>query len=625
MQATPAHTWLALVGNHTPPLREWLSGWHTPVSGGQAPLMHVMLVVATTNAAANWQAWQAFTQSVGDAPQGTPGLKPTNATGNASATDTLCTPGVHRFQGERWTLTLCVVQSPLAELPSQLLALQCHAHRVWLSPELQHLSALPKALARLCALGAQLTLPIAPDTDAALWQQAGFVGGDPAAATWAYQPRWPVPAAAVHARPQAIVIGAGLAGAAACASLTRRGWQVDLLDGHDGPAQGASALPVGLMSEHVTANPTVMSELSVLGMALHLRELLTLVPPGDGWQPTQVSHLADPSGPSENDPGTAGGEREHRANGDDTPAPPPPAQGASPPGATLTLSAAMIRPSALVQAWLAQAQATGLLRTQWSCPVAHLQAPESSPSAQENPTHPGDWLALNAAGEVLARAPHVVVAAAFDSAALLAPHMAGMDCAPPLRPVKGQMTFAPLSGEPLAPHALRAHGVYVPCYEDRQHPSAQRLWTMGSTYERGINDRATTAQALERNASSLQALWPAAHSRLRQQQADGELRHWAEVRCATLDRLPLVGAVPRLGPIPASASLAAVPRVPGLWAVCGMGSRGLTLAKLAAELLVARMLSEPLPMEKRHADALDPARFALKAARSRPRQAVATR
>jgi tRNA 5-methylaminomethyl-2-thiouridine biosynthesis bifunctional protein len=42
-----------------------------------------------------------------------------------------------------------------------------------------------------------------------------------------------------------------------------------------------------------------------------------------------------------------------------------------------------------------------------------------------------------------------------------------------------------------------------------------------------------------------------------------------------------------------------------LWASVGMGARGLTLAALCAQVLVARLCGEPLPIEKTLARKLD--------------------
>ena len=76
---------------------------------------------------------------------------------------------------------------------------------------------------------------------------------------------------------QALVIGAGLAGAAVAAALCQRGWRITLLDAAPGPAQAASALPVGVLSPHLTRQPTPMSRLTALGVPITRAELERLV------------------------------------------------------------------------------------------------------------------------------------------------------------------------------------------------------------------------------------------------------------------------------------------------------------------------------------------------------------
>jgi len=495
--------------------------------------------------------------------------------------------GFHRLDLGHWLITLCV--GPLAHSLAQW---HCTAQHLWVGGAWPGhdtpLGPLARPLARHCALHA--TLHLEPTEGAGTdddWTHAGFqplasVGGTPQ--TWRYQPRWPVAPVPPAPTRTALVIGAGLAGAAACASLTRRGWQVVLLDEAEGPAQGASGLPVGMLSEHRTARDTVLSRLSRSGMALHWRELQRRVPQGQGWHASLVTNLRHGS--------------DDEPDAHDT----PPDNG---PTAPTCAPAAIVRPAALVNAWLDQAQATGLLQCRWRSHVATLaRAPGGT-----------DWQALDAQGQPLAQAAHVVVAAAHGGAALLRSQGQSLPTGDTLRPVKGQLSFARLVGPPLAPNPLRDHGVYVPCFEDAANPLGQRLWAMGSTYERGQNNHTVTPQGHERNAASLKNTLPCAHALFERQWADGELQGWAQVRCASLDRLPLIGAVPALGPLRASMQLAQVPREPGLWALCALGSRGLTLSLLGAELLVAQMAQEPWPTEKELALALDPARFALKHAR----------
>ncbi len=492
--------------------------------------------------------------------------------------------GFHRLDLGPRVLTLCV--GPVLASVTQW---HGRAQHLWVGGDwpvhLEPLASLARPLARQCALGATLALALPPDNAThAPWAQAGFVAARPG--HWHYRPRWPVAPRPPEPTRTAVVIGAGLAGAATCASLTRRGWHVTLLDAAPGPAQGASGLPVGMLSEHVTARETVLSRLSRGGMALHTRALQRHVPQGQGWQTTWVTNLrqgddADHEGhsPDAGAPGTL--------VAPDTQPPPP-------------IPAITVRPAVLVQAWLAQALATGRLQVRWGGNVARLQRP--------SPGEPGLWQALDAQGQVLAQAAHVVVTAAYGTAALL-------PVGEVLRPVKGQLSFATLAGPPLAAHPLRDHGVYVPCFEDSAHPQGTRLWAMGSTYERGRQDTTVSPENHDRNAASLAATLPAAHALFEQQRADGELQGWAQVRCASLDRLPLVGAVPTPQPLPPHLQLPDVPREPGLWALCALGSRGLTLSMLGAELLAAQMEDEPWPVEKDLALALDPARFALKHAR----------
>lgn len=381
---------------------------------------------------------------------------------------------------------------------------------------------------------------------------------------------------------QALVIGAGLAGAATCVALARRGWHCTLVDAAAGPAQAASALPVGMLSPHVTKAPTPLSRLSALGVADTRAELQRLLVQGQGWQACEVDNRG-------HDPGR--------------------------------WPAALVRPAALVQAWLTEAQQLAGLTTRWNTPVARLM-----PHTQDGQT---GWQALDAHGQVVAQAPVVVVAAAFGSLSVLQHSASALDSnALPLRPVKGQMSLGALHGPALADRPQRDNGVFVPAYEDSGLPPQwpARVWAMGSTYVRG--DASTTLNDVdhERNAQSLQALNPPAAQHLREAAAQGELLGWAQVRCASLDRLPLVGAVPHLAALHQQMAQAGArrgrialqdtPRWPGLFMLAALGSRGLTLAHWCAQRLAAQIDGEPPhDTEPDLLQALDPGRFAWRQAR----------
>ncbi len=335
-----------------------------------------------------------------------------------------------------------------------------------------------------------------------------------------------------------------------------------------------------MLSPHVTRAPTPLSRLSALGVASTRGELERLIAPGHGWQTCEVDNLDHDLG---------------------------------------RWPAALVRPAALVQAWLAEARSLTALQTCWSQRVTTLrQAPDG-------------WQALDDEQRVVAEAAVVVLACARGSAALLRsswPKTTEDEW--PLRPVKGQMSLAALETEPLAARPQRQAGVFVPAYQDAGLPPAwpARIWAMGSTYARGEDNTAISDQAHQDNERSLAAMHPAAAERLRADAAAGRLLGWAQVRCASLDRLPLVGAVPNLkalqswmdtaGARRSKLPLADAPRHPGLYVLTALGSRGLSLAHWCAKLL-AQQIDMPTPPEPTTEpdliQALDPARFAWKLAR----------
>jgi tRNA 5-methylaminomethyl-2-thiouridine biosynthesis bifunctional protein len=109
-------------------------------------------------------------------------------------------------------------------------------------------------------------------------------------------------------------------------------------------------------------------------------------------------------------------------------------------------------------------------------------------------------------------------------------------------------------------------------------------WYAGASYEtvpERLHDHAVQHAG---NLQRLRALCARSAKAMAAAIAANTIRIWSGTRCVTHDRLPLVG------PLDVSPS-------PSLWICAGMGSRGLSLAALCAELLVAYMHSEPLPLE----------------------------
>jgi tRNA 5-methylaminomethyl-2-thiouridine biosynthesis bifunctional protein len=151
---------------------------------------------------------------------------------------------------------------------------------------------------------------------------------------------------------------------------------------------------------------------------------------------------------------------------------------------------------------------------------------------------------------------------------------------------------------------------FVLCREAYLTPAAHGLCCAGATYDSDFDPALRESSQVE-NIDKLRALLadPLAVPALPLQGRVG-------FRCVAPDRLPLVGRLPDFAAAGATERLRDVPRHPGLYSLLGYASRGLTWAPLAAELLAAGLEGEPLPLEAALVDALDPARFVLRARRT---------
>lgn len=220
---------------------------------------------------------------------------------------------------------------------------------------------------------------------------------------------------------------------------------------------------------------------------------------------------------------------------------------------------------------------------------------------------PGGWLACNGTGE-LARGASVIVAAGTGSRAL-----AGLDWLP-LQPIRGQTTQLP-STPPL--DSLRA----VLCHEGYIAPARRGVHCIGATFDPNETGDSVLAKDHRRNLAALAAALPACASQLDTLEA-GSLEGRSATRCASPDYLPLVGPVPdreaflqRFAGLGNNARQFIDSRGPvmaGLFISTGHGSRGLTSTPLAAEILASQIAAEPVPLSRHLERALLPARFLIR-------------
>ncbi len=361
-----------------------------------------------------------------------------------------------------------------------------------------------------------------------------------------------------------IVIGAGLAGAAAAHALAERGCSVTVLDAQPATASSSpsSGLPVALTAPHHSQDlkaPSAISQLSQLGLAATVQSARALLIEGQDWQPCGALQRAGKLGPQ----------------------------------ARWFADAAWVKSAALVAAWLAHPRIT--LRTQVQ--VAQLQRAGASPAL---------WQAINASGMLLAEAQAVVMANAYGTQALLAglQHADGSPVLPafaldkggvgPLHQVAGQVVYGPWTPQWQAlwprllpelpnftpstkPCAINGNGHFIPAIPWQ----GAHIWLSGSTYEHDApHSPQVTAQGIAANLQRLGQLIPAAAGILAAQDQAGLVQGWAGTRCTTRDRLPWVGEV-------------SATHAPGLYACTAMGSRGLSFAALCGQHLAATMMGQP--------------------------------
>ena len=180
-----------------------------------------------------------------------------------------------------------------------------------------------KALARLCRRGTRLRADRdSPELREGL-QRLGFVlSSDTPGLQARYLPAWeprrspplvaPWPQDAAR---DAVVIGGGLSGLGTAHALARRGWQVTVLDACTEPAGGASGLPAGLFSPHVSPDDNRISRLTRTGLRITRQTALRLLAEQQDWTPSGVleHRVHGKAGPRADADGEATGSEEASA------------------------------------------------------------------------------------------------------------------------------------------------------------------------------------------------------------------------------------------------------------------------------------------------------------------------
>lgn len=387
---------------------------------------------------------------------------------------------------------------------------------------------------------------------------------------------------------KAIVIGAGLAGAAISERLAQRGWQVELFERHAAPAQEASGNPSGVLLPLLAKDDAPSAQLSRACYLYALRRLAEL--PAVRWSPCGVLHIAE----------DAGHEALQRATVEALGLPEdfvrfldhataealighPLAQ-----GGWWFPGGGWVDPRSLCNALLAAGGER--IRTHYGVAIARLEQTTDG------------WRIFDDAGHLRSSAPHVILANA-QAADTLLPYSIPLT----LTPIRGQVSFLPqlAASNPPLRHVLCRSGYLT--------PPASGIVCVGASFDRDDSDLESRLSDHKDNLRRLEELLPGAAQNIDARTLDGRVG----IRAATRDRLPLVGALP--APMTAKEAaqftLATLPRMAGLHALLGLGARGMVWAPLAAELLASQLCGEPLPLELKLVNLIDPARFYLHALR----------
>ncbi len=365
---------------------------------------------------------------------------------------------------------------------------------------------------------------------------------------------------------RAIVVGAGLAGSAACERLAARGWDVTLLERHPAPAREASGNHAGAFHPLITRDDSFIARLSRNAFLHALRQWDSV--PGIAWDRCGVLQM----------PRTAEEGEAQRAALDALGYPPgyarwlPRAEAARVAGTEVAEGGVWfeqggwLRPPSLVDALLAKAKVS----MHFGVEVASVARSGSG------------WAARDSTGRTIAEAPVMVLANAHDA----------MHLAPPahvsLRKVRGQVSYLPAASVPPIRAVVLRGGMALPPIEG--------LCVTGASYDPDDPDPHLRADSHAGNLERLARILPETLGAFDPASLQGRVAF----RAVAPDRLPLAGPYPGQ---------------PGLYGAFAYGSRGILWSALMAELLASQLEGEPLPLEAQLADAVIPGRFLRRAER----------
>ena len=373
---------------------------------------------------------------------------------------------------------------------------------------------------------------------------------------------------------RAIVIGAGLAGTSCAQRLAERGWSVQLIERHQALAQEASGIPAGLVRPVFSLDWNTHSRFTSAAFLYAIRHQASLqeagrVPiHGEGGvlqlardanhfnkQQHVIEQFSLPAGLVKAVQTREAGELAG------TPVAGP---------ACWFPQAVWADPASMCQSNLGASE--GFVSFLYGRDVAKLRRGD------------GRWEVLDACGQMLASAPVVVLANA------LAANRISQAAWLPLRPVRGQISL-------MRQQTGRNLRIAV-CRDGYVTPAVHGMHCLGASFNEDMPDQGIRNDDHVANLSRLEAMLPGFGDGMAPEMLSGRVAF----RAMSFDRLPVLGALPDTQSQDTTGE-------DGLFACLALGSRGMTWAALAAEIVASRISGEPMPVEGSLLKALGPSRF----------------
>jgi len=377
---------------------------------------------------------------------------------------------------------------------------------------------------------------------------------------------------------RAIVIGAGLAGTAAAASLASRNWSVTVFEKQQAPAMGASGNLAAAISPMLSKDDGIAARLSracFLALLAELRRLDASPHPAK-WAACGLLQLAK-------DDKEAALFRDviessvyppqfvRFLNKDEASA----QAGCQVPGAGFYFpQGGWVNPPSLCHARLHSPQ----IRLCHNIDISDIGFEK------------GVWRVQDKHSGYLEEAPVLILANAFEAARF-------SQCEKMhFKKVRGQVTH-------LAPTALPPyHGVIS--RNGYLTPALEGLCSLGATYDFDSDEKELDAECQQVNLARISSLLDGVAIGPR------ELAGRVGFRSLTADRLPVIGAIPDYTALSTGTpNVKTIARRQGLYGLLGLGSRGVVWSTLAGETLAALIEGEPSPLPSDLLGAMDPARF----------------